>query len=219
MSFYGPEESAALEQKAGHLASELSAEELNSIERKRQALAKLFSKDRVTATYKLELTFGKERSTYKHFPGSLVVFRSGSAFNGGGDEPMYPCPNDMCSGFLPPKLISAMLGIGVCPVCREKWPQDQLMEMRLFRLAPRAWARVVARYFIRLNHDADIYLKGHPIDIRIQTAKEIEHYRGGDQTNLARRKRVRVLYPLERIYTDLQHGADLENRFLKFLVA
>lgn len=221
-NFFGPEDVKQLEREradAGHITRELTADELQIIEKKRQALAKLFEAPEIAATYKIELNFGKDRSTSGHFPGSLIVFLSGSALSGDGDEPVFPCPNDRCSGFIPPKLVSSMLKIAICPTCGTKWPQKQLHDTRLFRLAPPDWARVLARYFVRLGHDADIYLKGHPIDIRVQTEAEQQKAHGGEKLNAARARRVRVIYPLHRIYTDLRNGADLEKRFLALLRA
>ncbi len=220
--FFGPEEQKILDKQRAdpkYLSRDLTPEELAIIERKRQAMAEMFKIERVVAAHKIEVNFGKDRSTDGHFPGSLIVFRSGSAFDGGGDEPLFPCPDDKCPGFIPPNLVSSMLQIAVCPKCRRQWKQDQLYEMRLFRLTAQHWAKVLARYFIRLGSDADIYMKTHPIDIRGRTRNELDRYKGGETVNAARAKRVRVIYSLHSIYKDLSNGADLEGRLRAFLVA
>lgn len=220
--FFGPGQQQSLDEAradAEYLSRDLSSEEKAIVERKRQALAELFKIEKVIATHKIEVSFGKDRSTSGHFPGSIVIFRSGSAFDGGGDEPLFPCPNGQCPGFIPPNLVSSMLQIAVCPRCRLQWKQSELYEMRLFRLTAQAWARVLSRYFIRLGSDADIYMKTHPLDIRVRTENERSRYRGGATIDAARAKRVRVIYSLHSIYKDLSNGADLEGRLRAFLVA
>jgi hypothetical protein len=201
------------------LTRPLTSEELEVIEQKKKALAGIFNVDAIKAKYKIELNFGKERSSKCHFPGSLIVLRSGSALSGGGDESIFFCPDDSCSGLIPPELVSSMLRIGVCPKCRRQWKQQLLPDMRLFRLTYQHWAVVLARYFVRLNSDADIYLKTHPIDLRIQTGKELKKRKGGEHLRLSRAKRIRVLYSLPKILQDLSAGADLEKRFGQFLRA
>lgn len=221
--FFGADEFAELEKRRsmdGYAAPTLSDVEKAAIERKRAALEQAFGPtDELVATYKIELNFEKGRSIHKPFAGSLVVWRSGSALSGGGDEIMYPCPNDNCSGFIPPELISSMAQKAGCPKCQELWPQVSLMEMRLFRLPVQHWATVVVRYFIRLNSDADIYIKTHLLDIRSQTLKEQMKDRGGTELLAARQERIPVIYPLDRIFRDLANGADLEKRFRTFLEA
>jgi len=220
--FFGPKQQEALNRARAdpkHLTRELTPEELAVVERKRKAMAEMFKIEKVIAAHKVEVNFGKDRSTSGHFPGSIIVFRSGSAFDGGGDEPLFPCPDDKCPGFIPPNLISSMLKIAVCPKCKRQFSQDDLYEMKLFRLTAQDWAKVLARYFIRLGSDADIYMKTHPLDIRSRTRNELNKYKGGETVNAARAKRVRVLYSLHSIYKDLSNGADLEGRLRAFLVA
>lgn len=220
--FFGPKQQQLLDKARAdpnYLIQELTPEELTTVERKRKAMAELFKIEKVIATYKIEVNFGKDRSTSGHFPGSIIVFRSGSAFDGGGDEPLFPCPDDRCPGFIPPNLVSSMLRLAVCPKCRRQFKQSELYEMKLFRLTAQDWAKVLARYFIRLGSDADIYMKTHPIDIRVRTHNELARFRGGSTINAARAKRVRVLYSLHSIYKDLSNGAELESRLRAFLVA
>lgn len=221
--FFGVEEFKELEErrkKEGYQAPTLTEVEQAAIEKKRAALTNAFGPgEELIATYKIELNFEKGRSVNKPFAGSLVVWRSGSALGGGGDEIMYPCPDDRCIGFIPPELISAIAQKAGCPKCQKLWHQNQLMEMRLFKLPVHSWSVVVTKYFIRLNHDADIYIKTHPIDIRSQTLKEQMRDRGGEELLAARMGRIPVIYPLDRIFKDLSAGADLEKRFRAFLEA
>lgn len=91
--------------------------------------------------------------------------------------------------------------------------------MQLFRLTHQNWATVITRFFLRLDSNADVYLKTHPIDLRTQTMKEQLKDMGGMQMRAARSKRVRVIYSLPRILKDMVKGADPEKRFYQFLRA
>lgn len=201
------------------LTRPLTPEELTVLEAKREALRQIFNVDQIKAKYKIELNFGKDRSDSGHFPGSLIVLRSGSALGGGGDESMFFCPDNACPGFIPPNLVSSMLRIGVCPKCERQWSQGLLSDMQLFRLTHQRWATVLTRFFMRLDSNADVYLKTHPIDLRTQTMKEQLKDMGGMQMRAARSKRVRVIYSLPRILKDMVRGADPEKRFYQFLRA
>lgn len=201
------------------LTRPLSEEEARIVEQKREALRKIFDPGKVKAEFKIELNFGKDRSDSGHFPGSLMVMRSGSALGGGGDESMFFCPDNNCPGFIPQKLVSSMLRIAVCPKCERRWYQGLLADMVMFRLTHQHWATVIARYFIRLGSNADVYLKTHPIDLRTQTMKEQLKDMGGMQMRAARSKRIRVMYSLPNILKDLTEGADIEKRFYQMLRA
>lgn len=198
----------------------LSAEEREALEKKRQAIKSLLSEDTtLRARFKIEILCGSNRSVEKPFQGSIVVFRSGTALHGGGDEIVYPCVNPLCPGFIPPELIMSSMRRAGCPKCQKVWDQDQLKEMFLAVLPVQKWAFVLSRFFIRLGHDADIYLKSAPVDIRKNTRLEQEKDRGGMQLAVARTRRQPVIYPLDRIYKDLSNGVDLERCFKAFLTA
>jgi hypothetical protein len=162
---------------------------------------------------------GSDRSVEKPFRGSIVVFRSGSALHGGGDEVVYPCVDPLCPGFIPTELIVTAVGKAGCPKCQRVWEQDRLREMFLAVLPAQKWAFVLSRFFVRLGHDADLYLKSAPIDIRKNTMAEKEKDHGGMKLAIARTRRQSVIYPLDRIYKDLSNGANLEQRFKAFVTA
>lgn len=221
MNFFGPKEQRELDlaRARGEEIPDLSDEERGIIDRKRAALEKLLDYDEIFATYKLEMTFGSERRTNSHFPGSITIWLSGSALGGGGDEIVYTCPDDKCPGIILPDLISTSARKAGCPKCQKIWRQDQLSDMRLFRLNHQQWATVIARYFIRLNHDADLYYKANPLDIINPTLQEQVNFKGGELMNKAIMSRVPVMYPLANLYKDLSAGADLEKRILAFITA
>jgi len=220
--FHGPEESEALrkrietDQEKGISRAPMSAEEQHAVKEKMAALDAFFSK-RIDAQYKVELQFGKERSTWKPFPGAMSLYLSGSKLNGGADEKLYLCPRDDCSGVIYPK---ERLGPSVmCRSCEMMWNESKLIGELLFRLTPQDWATVILRCFMRLENRADIYVKYHPTDIRYQTEMEIAKKRGGEAVNKARSNRALHIYPLANIIKDTSNGADLHKRILAFITA
>lgn len=203
-----------------HLTKPLTAEEKAIVERKKAAIKKLLTMDEsIKARFKVEFFAGKDRSVDKPFRGSVLVFRSGTALHGGGDEIVYPCVDPACPGFIPPELISGSAAMAGCPKCQRVWPQAKLTEMFLAILPVQKWAYVLSRYFVRLGHDADLYMKFAPVDIRKSTVLEKSTDRGGTELATARHRRQPVIYPLVNIYKDLSAGADLEHRFRAFLAA
>jgi len=223
---YGPDEQRALDMSrhsSDYVAADLTPSELQAIETKRRALKELLGPEDLVATYKLEFHFGKGRTGNGNFPGLMHMFTSGSALSGGGDEPIYPCPDDQCPGVIPQKLVGHFANRAVCPTCQRVWTAEMAVvgETRVFVLPVYKWAKVAARYFVRLNHDAALYMKYYKEDLIRHTVAEQElgSRGGGDKLHVARTRRERVLYPLANIYKDLQAGADLESRFLAFFRA
>lgn len=196
---------------------ELSADEQEALQRKKEALDKFFGENR-KAKFKIELHFGKGRSSNGPFAGSLHVYRSGSVLAGGGDEILYPCPDNKCSGYMEPEHVAVEFAF--CPVCHKKWHKIKDMnEGRLFKLPAQKWAKVIAKVFNNLHGDADIYLKSHPQDIRRASLLEQMRERRGDDYRGVHEKRVYVMYSIDRIMKDLHAGADLEKRLLAFVTA
>lgn len=217
MGFHGAEASKelyeALDQKD---IGELSASDAAILEEKKAALDRFFAK-RIKAKYKIEVQFGKARSTWKPFPGALSIYLSGTKLHGGGDEKLYLCPNDECPGIIYP---TERLGASVmCRTCEMMWDENKLVGEILYNLVPRDWATVIHRMFVRLEHRADLYLKYHRDDIRFRAAMEMAKSRGGEALNKARESRGLHIYPLKNIIKDTSAGAQLYERFLAFIKA
>lgn len=213
--FFGPEASRKLQERIEEKgAEELNPAEIAAVQAQKEALDKFFAK-RIIAGYKIEVEFGEGRSTWKHFPGVVSLYLSGTKLHGGGDEKLYTCPRDDCKGIIFP---GERLGASVhCRKCQMMWPETEIVGERLYRLSPNDWATVIHRYFVQLEHNADIYLKYHPTDIRYQTAMELARNRGGEAVNKARNNRGLHIYPLKRIIQDTSNGADLYKRILAFI--
>ena len=208
------------QQQLDTITKPLTADERAAVERKKEALKQLIDleSEDVIAKYKIEFFAGSDRSTWKAFRGSVTIFRSGSALHGGGDEIIYPCVNPACPGFIPPELIAATAGKAGCPKCQQVWDQELLKEMFLAILPAQKWAYVLSRFYIRLNHNADLYLKSAQVDIRKSTVVEKSIDRGGTELARARMARKPVIYPLTNIYKDLSvPGVDIETRFKAFV--
>jgi hypothetical protein len=192
------------------------------------------------ARYKIEIHFGKDRTTSGLCSGCITIWESGLRMHGGGDEKMYWCGYSDCGK----PIASSNFGYAhaVCPVCsREQFLDDKtkgehvkylirenqrvgdldklpiVVGEKFFKLYPPSIADLLTTTFNDLNRDTDIYLKYHPLDMR---------YEGKNETvadlkrlELARIKREPVIYPLSRIIKDLNAGADLKARFLAMITA
>jgi len=232
--FYGPEDSnkhlengQVIEDGTASLEpAELSDEEQDAVKKKIAAIDKLLGGKGVVAHYKIEVQFGKGRSTWKPFPGAISLYLSGTKLNGGGDEKLYVCPRQDCPGIIPPfrRFVQQTkdgraVACVPCPKCGTMWPENDLVGEVFFRLAPPDWATVILRFFTRLENNADIYVKYHPMDIRAQTMMELARARGGEAINKARSNRGLHIYPLKNIIRDTGNGAQLYDRILAFIKA
>jgi hypothetical protein len=199
----------------------MSEEEKQALEQKKTALDKLLE-DNNLAKYKIEIMFGKGYAPSKPSHGAVSFWESGSKFHGGGDTIMHMCPGkdlkvSNCEGFIPDG--SHGYGFLVCPSCHHPWEGEQVSGQILCRLTAQGWAKLVLKYFMRLEMKADIYVKYHPEDIRSAAAIEQSKQHMGEILLGARRSRRPRIYPLKNIIKDTSAGADLEGRFLAFLRA
>ena len=235
--FHGPKQSAELQERLSggfkegkyippEEAQELSEEEQESLKKQMKAVDHFFRDGKVVAQYKIEVQFGKERSTWKPCAGAISLYLSGTKLNGGGDEKLYVCPRKECPGIVPPfKRFVQQAKDGTttacvpCPECGTMWPENELVGEVLYRLTPNDWATVILKFFVRLDNNADIYVKYHPTDIRAQTMMEMARARGGEAINKARSNRGLHIYPLKNIIKDTGTGAQLYDRILAFIKA
>lgn len=240
MSDFGPENS--LRRQAELLDKEnrgevttvtMSGEELEALNKQIRAMDKLLQEE-VKAKYKLEIQFGKGRTSRgQPFPGIMSAWLSGSKFHGGGDEKIFECPNPSCGAWILPDQITQRTivqkingreveefkSISICGECGNIWSSEQTTGERLYKLTEQDWAYAILRMFKRLSMDADLYLKFHPTDIRYQSMMEMARNRGGEEIYKARKNRGLHIYPLRNIITDTKHGADLYKRIRAFINA
>lgn len=107
----------------------------------------------------------------------------------------------------------------LCTKCNRVHNENTLVGELLYRLTTPDWAHVILKHFVTLEHNADIYLKYHPTDVRYQTMMELARSRGGEHIALARKNRGLHIYPLRNIVVDTKNGADLYKRILAFITA
>lgn len=202
----------------------LSGEEKERYAKQMTALAKLLQDNTKKAKFKLEVMFGKKRSTSQPTPGVLSFWGSGTKLHGGGDEKLYLCPGSRlgrsnCSALLLDRYNSGH-GI-VCPTCGTVWKHEEVIGELFFNLPMRKWADVLYKYYRLCEYDADIYLKHATDDIRSISLAQSEKatWKGTQVLERTRARRARHIYPLRNIIKDTSAGADLLSRFYAFLVA
>lgn len=202
----------------------LTAEEAERFEKQAIALRKLLGDKKVVAKYKLELMFGKGRSSINPTPGVMSFWHSGARFHGGGDDKLYICPGaslgrSTCHALLQDSY-NVTEGI-VCPACGTIWTHEDTIGELFFNLPMRKWADAIYRYFRLLEYNCDIYLKFAPDDIRTVALAQADRqtFRGSQLLEKTRAKRARAIYPLHNIIKDTSAGADLLSRIYSFLVA
>jgi len=170
----------------------------------------------IAARYKIEVTFGKERTRMMSL-GCIQILESGSAFHGGGDIKIYWCPSDDCG--LPMDYSSKASGPAFCEHCNNTFPGKDLVGERMFRLPVQKLALLVEKIFHQLGGNADIYVKYHPTDLKRATL-EFKSMDQEVQLGKARAGRQRpYIYPLKNLIKDTASGSTLSKRIKSFLEA
>lgn len=216
------------------IVSTMSDGEVRRLEEKIKALDALL-KNRVRAKYKLEIHFGKNRSSKgirstRPFAGAITYWLSGTKFHGGGDEKIYECPGPKCGALILPHQVRAgwrkgadgkeyMTSMSICGHCGQVWESSETIGERFFVLTEQNWAYAILNLFMKVDMDADLYLKYHPTDVRYQTAMEMARNRGGEEIAKARKNRGLHIYPLKNLIVDTKNGADLYGRIRAFINA
>lgn len=215
--FTGVEDKILMLQQMAGKASSITRSDLSVVRKRAEAMERLIKKEaEVTAKYKIEIHFEKGRTDRDAFVGVMVVFKTG-LLSGGGDEIVYPCPNDKCHGYID-FYNRTHTGQTVCPVCGTIWLEDQLSEIRGFKRDINGWASLIAKTFSYLDNSADIFLKTHLGDIRRAAIKETLMERRGEDLYKAR-DRVVLRYALKAILKDTMGGSSLESRIKGLLRA
>lgn len=200
---------------------ELSPEEQEAVKHRMKVLDGLLATQK-HAKYKVELFFGKARSLYKPTPGIISFWESGAKLHGGGDAKIYICPgkklgkND-CEAIIPEA--ANVSSFHFCVRCKSTWRGKDVIGEIVANLTMQNWAKVLLYYYIRLDHNADLYLKHAKDDIRTTAMLEQARQRGAEALNKVRNRRAVHIYPLARIIKDTSTGADPLGRFTAFLTA
>jgi hypothetical protein len=183
----------------------------------------------VVAKYKLEITFGKNRTSRGlAFTGLMHYWLSGAKLHGGGDCTVWECPR--CENIIHPheegkdvfkdkKGNAVIKDVRICSGCGGKWLLKDVVEFRHFKLTEQNWAHAILKGFRRLNLDADIYMTYHPEDIRYKTSLELARNRGGEEIAKAVSRAGLHIYPLKNIIIDTRNGAGLYDQIRRFINA
>jgi hypothetical protein len=197
-------------------------------------LSNILEPGRIKAKYKIEIHFGKGRTTLGLNTCAFLMWESGRRFHGGGDDKMYWCGYDDCqkpirsSAFGPYHVI--------CPSCQRECFLDPptkkvhvrahpgmkhipvISGERLAKLPMRKIAEYLTKLFRDLESNADVYVKYHPSDIRFNL-KQDKITKVVDGMDKARSNRSPLIYPLKNIIRDTSAGADLTQRFFSLITA
>lgn len=197
----------------------LSAEDADALKKRMESLDKLLATQKL-AKYKVEVFFGRQRSMHAAFPGCISLWESGNQLHGGGDTKVYECPSaDLGHGPCNGIIGGSSQGYGhlVCPACLHTWRGDEVSGERLARLTTQNWAELIYRYYVRAGHNADIYMKYTPMDLREASSLEQVRQHMGEKLGKVRGSRRLAIYPLKNIISDVSAGADIVRRFQAFL--
>lgn len=182
--------------------------------------------EHLPARYKIEVQFGKRRTTSGPNVAAITIFESGKRLNGEGDELVYLCAErdkglalhsiegkdrpiergtQGCGKVIPSDNIRGGVAICACEK-RRMIASENLTSTLLVNLTTERLSSMVADLFRRLSENADVYVKYHPDDIRsIKDAPD-------DTLDKARSKRALTIYPLLNIIKETTNGASLESR-------
>lgn len=194
------------------------AEEKGKGEERQQELEMELGIDgQVRAKYKIEVTFGPQRTTNGPNMVGIIVWESGKHFHGGGDEMAYFCKDNReghdegCWSVISGSNIKS--GMAFCPNCQRMVNVELLTNQKIGRVSTRNLVKDLEKLFRQLGSNADIYVKYHYDDPRYRAmAKE-----KGEK--VARRLKGMHIYPLKNILRDTSNGASIDNRFFAFLTA
>ncbi len=200
---------------------QLSPDEELEVKRRMEVLRKLLDEGK-KATYKIDLFLVGKRSLWQPVKGIVSFWESGRRFHGGGDVKVYICParrlgRSDCESLIPDySRVSNQL---YCPKCQSAWKEKEVIGEVLANSTPRNWAVLILKYFQKMDHDADIYLKYSADHLQSTSMLEQVKQMHGDQLNRLRSRRELAIYPLANIIKDVSAGADLLSRFSAFLTS
>lgn len=102
--------------------------------------------------------------------------------------------------------------VAICPHCNREWVDtSRLTENRFGVWTPKNLAKILYKYFILLDYDADIYCRYFEDDIRY---KMMSNQYGEDK---AQELKGLTIYPKNNIIKDTSTGVSIEKKFEDFL--
>jgi hypothetical protein len=168
----------------------------------------------VKARYKIEVVFGTDRSNIANY--GIILWDSLNK-TAEGDSLLGFCPNRDCKGIVhrpEGTMEDPDPTVGFCSICKTPFKLVDMADMKCFRSSMDVLAEKLEQVYVALGHNADIYLKFHPKDIRYE-AKD----RNVGNLFGARGARRAAIYPMDRIMKDTNNGSTLKSRFMAFVTA
>jgi hypothetical protein len=172
------------------------------------------------AKFKIELMFTAQFSIIKPVQGVVSFWESGSKLHGGGDTIIHFCPGkrlgkNQCEHYIPDP--SHGYGFLVCPACNNLWNGDQVYGQVLARLTAQDWAKLLEKYYRKLDMNCDIVIKYQREDIRNAHRHRLQVDKLADVRSAP--KRLRRIYTLQSLMADMAGGSSLYDRILSFVKA
>lgn len=189
-------------------AQAVSLDDINTAD---PEVRKIMEGGEIRAPFKIEIMFGDKRTSAGPNVSVIQAWESGKRLNGGGDELVYWCKDtETDAGCWAPILGDNMSsGLAFCPNCGTV-ASERLVGQRFQRVTTENLAKHVANIWRQLGHNADIYCKYDPNDIRVQIMeKKVGSIKAHELRGL-------FIYPLKNILKDTAAGASVEDRFNSF---
>lgn len=185
----------------------------------RAATERLLKKD-LQGKYRIELFLGKDRGNMKPTVGAISFWETGVSLHGHGDRNLFICPGkrlgkSACEAFIPGS--SHGVSFLVCPSCQTRWQPKEVIDTIFGRHTMQVWAELLELYLRRLNHNADLWVKYSSDDLRAATLLEQQRQLKGDKLDLTRTRRLKVVYPAQRLVRDVANGSSVLSRIHAFL--
>ena len=202
---------------------------------KKQTAELVRDKKLSTAKWKIQVWIKSERSITKPLSFTLTLWESGKRLHGGGDETAFICrrkpraprpkmpfvaarhtfrnemTNDGCGEVIPGD--QAHHGRIVCPGCGLAWDTEHISDAILYNVPVERAADIIADWYRKLGHDADLYVKYRDQDVRVKMMAQAYGIKR------ARELKGLTIYPQDSIIRDTSSGATLESRFKALLLA
>lgn len=164
---------------------------------------------RTLANFRIELTFGSNRSVTKPCSCLVRVWKISKDLTGHGDSTLMFCGGKTCFTPFNPMLMED--DYVVCPACLTKYDQDECTAtLEIPSITMQELALFCSRLFLTLKGDCDVVAQWHKASAKKADTRHIDGLRTHHQT------KERVVYPYWRIVDDTKHGQSLVERFLAF---
>ena len=187
------------------------------------------AKQKLAATYRIELFFGTDKTNRSSFAGVLTVWRRSQTAPSDSFELISFCP--VCGIPILPEAIGLSVTegpdgpvealTGTCHECGNTFPAEKLHQAFIVKDTVKGWAVTVSKFWNKLGGDVELLLKRHRVDLKPIYANFRENPSHPDinRTMFSQAYDFEMaLYPLERMIDD-SATAGIEAAIRSFLAA